>query len=98
MPTDNFLVGVYQTSNIVYICHSDYCIYKSPLKMSFIWSEWVSCMAGDSDVSYGRRRLLTVIRDDGIQSYLYAHYVALWPSLDRIQTSFTISTLNGDQG
>ena len=37
----------------------------------------MSCMAGDSDVSYGQRRLLTMIQADGIQPYLHSHIY--WP-------------------
>jgi len=54
----------------------------------------MSCMAGDGDVSYGRRRLLTLVRADGIQSYLYFHiYTGLVALLDRIQLSFSIITI-----
>jgi len=43
-----------------------------------IWPEMVmSPMAGEGDVSCGRRWLLTVIRDDGIQPYLHSHIY--WP-------------------
>jgi len=37
----------------------------------------VTCMAGDSDVLYGRRLLLTLIRADGIQPYFHCHIY--WP-------------------
>jgi len=33
-----------------------YCIYRSQPEMSLVWPETeMSCMAGDGDVSYGRR-------------------------------------------
>jgi hypothetical protein len=51
-----------------------YCIYRSQPEMSLVWPETeVSCMAGDGDVSYDRRWLLTLIRADGIQPYLHFH-------------------------
>jgi len=50
-------------------------------------------MAGD-DVLYGQRGLLTLIRADGVQPYLYSHIYGLGALLDSIQVSFSISTLN----
>jgi len=50
----------------------------------------MSRMAGDSDVSYGRRSLLTLVRADGIQPYWYVHiYTGLVALLDRSQSSFS---------
>jgi hypothetical protein len=55
----------------------------------------MSCMAGDGDILYGQRGLLTLVRADGIQSYLYFHiYTGLVALLDRIQLSFSIITIS----
>jgi len=59
------------------------------------WPEMeMSCMAGDGDVSYGRRWRLTLVRADGIQPYLYFHiYIGLVALLDRTQLSFSSITI-----
>jgi hypothetical protein len=55
----------------------------------------MSCIAGDGDILYGQRGLLTLVRADGIQSYLYFHiYTGLVALLDRIQLSFSIITIS----
>jgi len=54
----------------------------------------MSRMAGDGDVLYGRRRLLTLVQADGIQSYLCFHiYTGLVALLDRIQFQASLSSL-----
>jgi len=65
--------------------------------------EWpdteMSCMAEDCDVSYGQRWLLTLVRADGIQPYWYVHiYPGPVALLDRIQSSFSITTISTDTG
>ena len=46
-------------------------------EMSCMAGVEVSRMAGDGDVLYGQRLLLTLIRADGIQPYLHSHIY--WP-------------------
>jgi len=71
-------------------------VLYSRRRRCLVWPETeISRMAGDGDVSYGWRWLLTLVRADGIQPYWYVHiYTGLVALLDRIQTSFSIITIS----
>jgi hypothetical protein len=65
-----------RTATSITIRHSLYCLNK--LLHIQVSAGDEPRMAGDGDVSYGRRQLLTLIRAAGFQLYLYSHiYVAL---------------------